>query len=41
MAAQPIQFIMCGTIQLFIDIIIIIQLIIYSKKGEKYEAVGK
>jgi hypothetical protein len=31
---QPAQFILCGSIQLTVDLIILIQLMIYRKKGD-------
>jgi uncharacterized protein with PQ loop repeat len=32
---QPAQFILCGSIQLTVDLIILIQLILYRKKDEQ------
>ena len=33
---QPFQFIMCGSVQLTVDIIIVIQILYYSKYSPKY-----
>ncbi len=35
MERQPFQFVMCGAVQLTVDILIILQIIAYSKNVDK------
>ena len=39
MKAQPFQFILCGVIQLAVDIIILAQIIYYGGKANEYDSV--
>lgn len=41
--AQPFQFVMCGAVQLTVDVLIILQIIAYSKKLEvkNYDPLGQ
>ena len=37
----PFQFVLCGIVQLTVDIIILGQIIVYGKKEKKYDAVSQ